>query len=420
MSHEAILLIILMIGWFFVSYNSGLISGTLKLIISEFKLSSTESGLLLSSWLLGMLLGASIMGYISDKIGRKKTLLINLLILGFFSFLSSLSHNLLELILVRFIAGISASGYMVVASVLLSEFVGKTKRGLFVVILESSWALGWLASLIITRIFIVVVNWREIFYTSLMTLSLIPIFLFGVPESYRFLISKGYLDEAKEIVAKYNVDVNLHIITSSRKKHSIFDLFDKNYRKRTIMLWIHWFCIVLAYWGMFLWLPTILSAKGLSFIESIEYAIIITTAQIPGYLSVAYLIEKLGRKYTLSLYMILGGLGSLLFWYSNNNLILLLSGILVSFFNLGAWGATYTYTPELYPTDIRGFASGWANSIGRIGGFLGPNIVGYMMALTGDPLYPFLVFAMVHFISGITVCVLGIETKGKELEEISR
>ncbi|RLE75528.1 MAG: hypothetical protein DRZ80_02670 [Thermoprotei archaeon] len=93
-------------------------------------------------------------------------------------------------------------------------------------------------------------------------------------------------------------------------------------------------------------------------------------------------------------------------------------GSIISFFNLGAWGITYAYTPELYPTEIRGTGSGLANSVGRIGGILGPITVSFIASLTGSYFYVFTIFALVHFVSAITVLLLSIETAGKVLEEI--
>jgi len=80
---------------------------------------------------------------------------------------------------------------------------------------------------------------------------------------------------------------------------------------------------------------------------------------------------------------------------------------------------TYAYTPELYPTRLRGTGSGWANSFGRVGGMVGPYIAGLMIQLYGDPLAPFTVFAALHLVSAATVLLLGVETRGRGLEDIS-
>ncbi|RLI06336.1 hypothetical protein DRO24_05035 [Candidatus Bathyarchaeota archaeon] len=197
---------------------------------------------------------------------------------------------------------------------------------------------------------------------------------------------------------------------------TVASLWAKPYRRRTLMLWIHWFCIVLAYWGIFLWAPYILvTERGLTLVKSLRYSLLITAMQIPGYWSGALLIERVGRKRLLTLYMALAGLGSLMFSMAHTPLEVLIWGSVISFFNLGAWGITYAYTPELYPTGMRATGAGWANSVGRIGGILGPYIAGVLIGWMGStPL--FILFALIHLVSASAVALLGIETRGVSLD----
>ena len=119
------------------------------------------------------------------------------------------------------------------------------------------------------------------------------------------------------------------------------------------MLWVLWFTVVLSYYGMFLWLPSVMVSKGFELIQSFEYVLLMTLAQLPGYFSAAWLIERMGRKFVLVGYL-MGTAGSA--WAFGNagyDATLLFSGAMLSFFNLGAWGALYAYTPENYPAAIR-------------------------------------------------------------------
>jgi putative MFS transporter len=181
-------------------------------------------------------------------------------------------------------------------------------------------------------------------------------------------VAKGRLEEAEKLARRLGLELPERAPAARR---GVRDLLKPPYSRRTLMLWTHWFMIVFTYWGIFLWLPSILYARGVPFVRSLDYAIAITLAQLPGYLSGAYLIEVLGRKPVLALYMLLAGAASLGMWLSASDFEALVWGVLVSFFNLGAWGVTYAYTPELYPTELRGTGSGWANAFGRVGGILG-------------------------------------------------
>jgi len=412
------ILLLLMLGWSYDSMSAGIISGTLPLIVREYSFTPSITGVVLSSWLLGMLLGALFIGLVGDIFGRKKAIFLSMLLLGFFNFLSAYSNSWIDLSIYRVLAGIGSAGYMVVGSTLLTEFAPSKIRGMLITLLESSWAIGWLVAILFARFIAPIYGWRPVFFTSIFGLFLAPLIYFLVPESIRFLLVHNKIDEAKRIATVFNINLSEYAFEKASKR-TILDIFKGKYVRRTIMLWIHWFSIALTYWGIFLWLPQILSMKGLSYVRSVEYSIIITLAQLPGYFTAAWFVDRIGRKKLLVLFMCLGGLGSFLFWSASSEFEVVLAGIMLSFFNLGAWGITYAYTPELYPTKLRSIASGWANSIGRIGGMLGPYIAGFLLASTSNVMIPFLFFAIMHFVSALTVALLGVETKQKRLEDIS-
>ena len=117
------------------------------------------------------------------------------------------------------------------------------------------------------------------------------------------------------------------------------------------------------------------------FVKTFEYVLLITFAQLPGYFCAAWLVDKLGRKYTLSLFLCMSGVASYFFGQAQSAELIIFWGCVMSFFNLGAWGVVYTYTPELYPTAIRAMGSGWAAGVGRIGGMAAPLVVGMMIEL---------------------------------------
>jgi putative MFS transporter len=181
------------------------------------------------------------------------------------------------------------------------------------------------------------------------------------------------------------------------------------------MLWILWFCVVFSYYGMFLWLPSVMVLKGFSLIKSFQYVLIMTLAQLPGYFTAAWFIEKFGRKFVLTTYLVGTALSAYFFGTAESLTLLLASGIFLSFFNLGAWGALYAYTPEQYPTAVRGTGAGMAASFGRIGGILGPLLVGYLVAQDTPMTMIFSIFCVSILIGVLAVIVLGKETKAKKL-----
>ena len=156
-------------------------------------------------------------------------------------------------------------------------------------------------------------------------------------------------------------------------------------------------------------------SQGFSMIKSFEYVLIMTLAQLPGYALAAYLIEKAGRKFVLVLFLIGTAGSAFMFGLAGSTAMLLTAGILLSFFNLGAWGALYAYTPEQYSTKVRGTGAGMAAAIGRVGGILGPLLVPYLTAQKVSIPSIFTIFCIAVLIGAAVVLFFGKETKNTEI-----
>ncbi len=172
-----------------------------------------------------------------------------------------------------------------------------------------------------------------------------------------------------------------------------------------------------AYYGISLWLPSVMALKGYSLIHSIGYVLIMTLAQVPGYLTAAWLVEKWGRKKTLTCAMLIAAFSALGFGFAHSTFWLILFGLLVSFFMLAAFASTYIFTVEQFPTKARGSGIGWAAGFGRIGGISAPYITGALIARHVDFSWIFGMFFMVVMVGFLIVSLFGIETKGKQIFE---
>ncbi|MCU1636377.1 MAG: transporter, partial [Cryobacterium sp.] len=185
---------------------------------------------------------------------------------------------------------------------------------------------------------------------------------------------------------------------------------------RTLALWLVWFAVNFSYYGAFIWLPSLLVAAGFPLVRSFEYTLIITLAQLPGYAASAYLVERWGRRLTLAVFLAGSAVSAALFGFgavSGSEAQIIVFGMLLSFFNLGAWGALYAVTPELYPTLMRGTGAGWAAGVGRIASILAPLSVPPLLLVGGAPAL-FVVFAAVFVIAAAGALALP-ELKGTSL-----
>jgi putative MFS transporter len=184
------------------------------------------------------------------------------------------------------------------------------------------------------------------------------------------------------------------------------------------MLWILWFGITFTYYGIFLYVPSLLAARGLSEVRSNEFFFLSTIAQIPGYFSAAWLVERWGRKPTLVAYLLGTAASAFLFGNSGTGTDAFVYAALLSFFNLGAWGVVYTISPELYPTAVRATGAGVAASVGRIGGIIGPFLTPVLVPTLGQS-GVFAMFMILLVVTALNVWLLAEETKGRSLEEIA-
>ncbi|WP_054023646.1 MFS transporter [Bacillus sp. FJAT-28004] len=379
------------LSWLFDAMEVGMISFIVAALAAEWQLGSQQVGLLMAINSIGMAVGAAVSGLMADRYGRRAILLWTLLIFSIASGLSALATSFIVLCALRFIAGFGLGGELPVASTLVSESVPAKERGRAVVLLESFWAIGWIAAALIAYFIIPDYGWRMAFAIG------------AVPALFALYLRRAIKDSPS-----FNAQQSRKLSLGDRIK-SIWSL---RYRKATVTLWILWFTVVFSYYGMFLWLPSVMVLKGFDLVKSFQYVLIMTLAQLPGYFTAAYFIEKFGRKFVLVVYLLLTAGSALWFGNAETEGVLLASGICLSFFNLGAWGGMYAYTPELYPASVRGTGVGFAASFGRVGGIIGPYLVGMLVAKQVAIPSIFMIFFVTIVIGALTVLFFGKETKG--------
>ncbi len=425
------LLIITGLGWMFDAMDTGIIAFVLPTLAKAWSLTTQEMGLIGSMGLVGMAVGAIFAGELADRFGRKRMFMATLVLYSVATGLCSVAWSFSSLLVFRFLVGFGLGGQLPVAVTLVTEYAPPAVRGRFIVLLESFWGVGWLLAALISYFVIPAFGWHAAFLLgALPALYVFHIFRW-IPESVRYLLNKGRTAEAEAIVRRIEDSCGMSAPVSAVSeaeaeeetavvKSSFRELLTPAFIKRTLMLWCLWFGIVYSYYGIFTWLPSLMVTHGFTQIKSFEYVMLMTVAQLPGYIAAAYCVERLGRKATLVGFLISCAVCAYFFGQGGSTAAVLAWGCGMSFFNLGAWGVVYSYTPELYPTSIRAMGSGWAAAIGRVGGILAPTLVGILLARQGDFSDIFLMFTGVMVGAALIVAVLGPETKGLRLDEISK
>ncbi len=385
------------LGMLFDSLDVGLLSFVIAALMLDWHISPTSAGLLGSITLIGMAVGSAIAGLIADRIGRKRTFILTLVIYSLASGISALATGIGFLILMRLITGLGLGGELPVTTTYVLESSPPELRGRRTVILESFWALGSITAALIGFLLIPIFTWRAAFAITVLP-ALYALYLRrNLPETPSF----------SKLGVKRQMGDNVKRLWSTA------------FRKLTTVLWILWFASNFAYYGMFFWLPSVMVLKGYSLIHSFGYVLIMAIAQFPGYLAASWFVEKIGRKWTLVLFGLFSAISSLLFGLSGSLTELLIFGLILNFSNLGAWGATYIYSVEQYPVSSRASGLGWAMGIGKLGGVVAPYMMGVFIAVHASFALIFGIFFVVTLLSVFVLLAFGHDERTDVAENYS-
>ena len=414
------------LGWMFDAMDTGMVSFVLVTLTGEWQLDKQQSGWIVSVGFIGMALGAVLSGWAADRFGRRNVFAATMVLYGAATGLCALAPNLPFLLVSRFWVGFGLGGQLPVAVSLVSEYAPPRLRGRFIVLLESFWGLGWLVAALVSYYLIPQYGWRSAFAVGAVPL----LYAFAVwkhlPESVPYLLAANRLDDAHALLCRLEQQAGLTPAATAiappvpeKTRNRLIELWQTPFAKRTLMLWLIWFGIVFSYYGIFTWLPKLLAEQGFAVVKTFRYMLVMILAQLPGYFAAAVLVEVIGRKATLAGFLAACAICAYYFGHSATTEDIMIWGSPMSFFNLGAWGVLYPYTPELYPVRCRAFGSGWAGAIGRIGGIIAPLVVAAMSGSSAGFARIFVMFAAVLATVVVVIVILGEETKGRTLEEIS-
>jgi putative MFS transporter len=336
---------------------------------------------------IGMLIGAFAFGRLADRIGRRPVLMAAVIVDACFGVASSFAPDFTWLLVLRFLTGIGVGGTLPVDYTMMAEFLPSDRRGRWLVLLESFWAVG---TLLLAVLALYALRWgdgawRVIFFGTGIPALIGVVLRFSVPESPMYLNRSGRPEQARAVLERV-ARVNGRKVTipalqpEAPARTPLMSLFASGLRRRSTALLLAWGLISIAYYGVFVYLPVKLSAQGFGFMRGQEFLILLALAQLPGYALSAYGVERWGRRPTLVGFLVLSAVGCMFYSFGNTTPVVVGSTLLMSFALLGTWGALYAFTPEVYPTGLRASAMGMAGAVARFGGLFAPAIVAPVMA----------------------------------------
>ena len=336
---------------------------------------------------VGMLAGAFGFGRLADRIGRRPVLMAAVVVDACFGVASAFAPDFGWLLALRFLTGVGVGGTLPVDYTMMAEFLPSDRRGRWLVLLESFWAVGTVA-LAVLALFAVRWGpdaWRVIFFVTGLPALIGVVLRLYVPESPMYLHRRGQAEQARAVLERVAHANGRQVAippldAAAAPKQPLSALFSHQLRRRSLSLFLAWALISIAYYGVFVYLPVRLSAEGFGFMRGQEFLILLALVQLPGFGLSAYGVERWGRKPTLVGFLVLSAVGCMFYSLGSTTAVVVGSTLLMSFALLGTWGALYAFTPEVYPTDLRASGMGMAGAVARFGGLFAPAIVAPVMA----------------------------------------
>jgi putative MFS transporter len=386
-----------------------------SMIARDFRLEERRLGSLMGSIYLGMIPGCLLWGKITDRIGRKKSMVASLATYGVISLVSSLSPTYWILWGTRFVSGVALSGVLVSAFIYFEELLPVRTRGRATVYLASGWPLGMLIAIGVTHA-LRNTSWHWVLaVSSLAGLWSLVVWAF-VPESPYWAAGKGDQALAKEAVERLSegrlkVDLSkVTLVVEEYKQGSFLELFRGKLLMVTTLQSVINFCFCWGYWALATWMPLLLAKKGLSVPEGNEFMALTALIMFPGYMSASWLTHHLGRKKIMVSFVSLASIFGFLFARSASLGEMYLWSFGLYFFNQGAWGVWDTWMGELYPTDVRGVGYSVGLTLQRVANSAAPIAIGAMLARNASFSFT------VSFISAFLVCTVILSLFLRETE----
>ncbi|KWO58315.1 MFS transporter [Burkholderia ubonensis] len=418
---------------FFDGFDVITIAATLPLLIHKWGLSPNQVGLLIASGAIGQLIGAFLFPALAEKHGRVKAIAWSSAVIGVTSIACGFAPTFEVFVLLRILQGLGLGGELPVAATYINEITRAHGRGRFVLLYEIVFPIGLLVSMALGAWLVPRFGWEIMYFVGGMPLVLALVLTRLVPESPRWLASRGRLPEAGQALGVFEASVKGPLtpapvtqaaafdeMVRQHPKRRMIDLFSAAYRKRTLAVATLWATCGFIQYGLSTWLPTIYKNFYHAPLQlALNLAVIGSVMGVLGSLASALLVDRLGRKPVIVWSFVLCALSLALAGVYHAASVYVVATFCSLSLGLMASGfiTAYVYTPEQYPTSIRASGCGLGSAWLKIASFVAPMVVPH--AIIGGDLSPaFYLLGVVPLIAAVTVHFVGIETKGKVLEAL--
>ncbi|HVY06439.1 MAG TPA: MFS transporter [Burkholderiales bacterium] len=352
-------------GWAVDAFDFMIYTFVIPSLIAAWGMTKGEAGVIATSALLMSAVGGWAAGALADRYGRVRVLQVTIAWFAVFTFLCGFTQSFEQLLIVRSLQGLGFGGEWAVGSVMIGEIIRAQHRGKAVGTVQSGWAVGWAAAALAFALFFSLLPddlaWRVLFWMGLAPALLV-------------LYIRRHVKEPA-----------IHTATRERAaagKSSFLEIFSPGLLRITVLTSLMATGMQGGYYAVTIWLPTYLkTSRGLSVIGTGGYLAVIISGALLGYLSAAWLTDRLGRKKTFFLFAFSSAAIAVIYTLLPiGDALMLVLGFPLGFFVSGNFSGVGAYFTELFPSRVRGSGQGFAYNFGRGVGALFPALVGVLSA----------------------------------------
>jgi putative MFS transporter len=425
---------------FFDAFDALSLAFVLPVLVRLWGMTPAEIGWLIAIGYLGQFAGALVFGALAERYGRVPSVAAATALMSAMSIACALSGNFATLLTLRLIQGIGVGGEMPVSAVYINELSKAGGRGRFFLLYQLIFPIGLMMTGQIGALLVPSLGWQVMFLIGGVPGLIVTVLLLRLPESPRWLIAKGRVREAENIIRAIEASAATTSrpieprtlepgTTTSRppeprtpepRRTTVSELFAGVYRGRTLIVWTLWACAYFVTNGLNNWMPTLYSSVyHLSLPQALRAGTLTNVAQVVILLGCAFAIDRIGRRaWTVAGFAVGAGLLAMLGTFGAHSVVSVIALVTVSYGVVGSVNAVlYLYTPEIYPTRMRAVATGLATCWLRLASAAGPVLVGYLVAARGTGAV-FLMFAAVGLIGAVAALAM-LETRNRRLEELA-
>lgn len=372
----------------FDGYDLAINGVALPLLMQEWSLSAVQAGMLASTALAGMMFGAMMFGTLADKIGRKKVIMICVVLFSGFTFAGGFASNPTEFGILRFLAGLGIGGVMPNLVALTSEYAPARLRATLVTTMFSGYAVGGVMAALLGAWFTPNFGWQIMFFIAGVPLLLLPLIWKFLPESLTFLVKAQKHDNARQMMQRLDDQLSLNDQTQlalSEIKIAepafVSSLFKHGRTASTLLFWLAFFMCLLTLYALGSWLPKLMMAAGYSLGNSLMFLLAMNIGAVIGTVGGGILADKFHLKPVIITLCLSGAVALSLLGFKSPQPVIYFLVAVAGASAIGGQILLYSYVAQYYPLTVRSTGIGWASAVGRSGAIVGPILIGMLLGM---------------------------------------